>query len=131
VCRALVVRNPWAAMIVRGVKRIEHRSWPTRHRGRLVIVAGCRKPTLAECRAEGVDPAVPCGALVGTVRVTGCRYNAALQCYEWMLADAVAFSAPVPFRRGSSACSTFRTICCQRSSVGLCGVSSTNPEFVL
>jgi len=43
---------------------------------------------------------LPLGAIVGTVRVTGCRFNAALQCYEWHLADAVAFPAPVPFRKG-------------------------------
>jgi len=37
--RALNVRQPWAELIAQGRKRIEVRTWPTTHRGPLVIVA--------------------------------------------------------------------------------------------
>ena len=96
---ALVVRQPWALQIVQGVKRIEFRTWRTKHRGRLAIVAGCRRPTREECEDEGIEAAgLVCGAIVGTVRLVDCRWDG--DCYEWHLADPVEFSQPVPFRKG-------------------------------
>jgi len=38
--KALVVRQPWAGDIATGIKRVEYRSWDTKHRGDLLIVAG-------------------------------------------------------------------------------------------
>lgn len=38
--KALSVRNPYAALIVSGIKTIENRSWSTRYRGPLLIHAG-------------------------------------------------------------------------------------------
>ena len=38
--RALSVRQPWAHLIVAGIKRIENRVWTTRYRGPLLIHAG-------------------------------------------------------------------------------------------
>jgi hypothetical protein len=40
--KALSVKNPWAAMIADGRKTIETRTWPTRHRGEILIVASKR-----------------------------------------------------------------------------------------
>ena len=37
---ALSVKQPWAALIVAGLKRVEVRTWPTRRRGRILIHAG-------------------------------------------------------------------------------------------
>lgn len=37
--KALSVRQPWAALIVTGAKDVENRSWTTKHRGPLAIVA--------------------------------------------------------------------------------------------
>jgi len=37
---AISVKQPWAALIVAGLKTIEVRSWPTRRRGRVLIHAG-------------------------------------------------------------------------------------------
>ena len=39
----LSVRQPWAWAIVNGWKRVENRTWQTRHRGPLVIHAGTRE----------------------------------------------------------------------------------------
>ena len=41
--KALSIQQPWAYLIVTGHKRIENRSWPTRHRGSLVIHAGLNR----------------------------------------------------------------------------------------
>lgn len=38
--RALSVQQPWAHLIAQGLKTLEVRSWRTRYRGRIVIVAG-------------------------------------------------------------------------------------------
>lgn len=36
---ALSLKQPWAALLAHGLKTIEVRRWPTRHRGRLLIHA--------------------------------------------------------------------------------------------
>lgn len=40
--KALSIRQPWASRILRGEKRIEVRTWTTRHRGPLLICASLR-----------------------------------------------------------------------------------------
>ena len=41
--KVIVVRQPWAWLIVHGYKDIENRSWRTRYRGTLLI-SGERQP---------------------------------------------------------------------------------------
>jgi hypothetical protein len=36
---ALTIKQPWASLIVLGIKDIENRSWPTRRRGRFLVHA--------------------------------------------------------------------------------------------
>ncbi len=36
---ALSIRQPWAYLIASGIKTIENRSWPTKHRGPFIIHA--------------------------------------------------------------------------------------------
>lgn len=38
--KALSIQQPWALLIVQGLKRVENRSWHTGFRGRLLIHAG-------------------------------------------------------------------------------------------
>jgi hypothetical protein len=50
----IVVRQPWAWLIVNGHKDIENRSWRTHYRGALLIQASANLPSqgeLDECRA--------------------------------------------------------------------------------
>lgn len=44
----LTMHQPWASLLVAGVKRVEGRSWQTTHRGRLWIHAAAKEPTTAE-----------------------------------------------------------------------------------
>jgi hypothetical protein len=37
--KALSIRQPWAHLIVKGIKRVENRDWSTLHRGPLLIHA--------------------------------------------------------------------------------------------
>lgn len=53
--KALTIRQPWAALIAAGVKTIETRSWPTKHRGPLAIHAGKAKvPFCERCNGGGL-----------------------------------------------------------------------------
>lgn len=38
--KTLTVKQPWASLIVNGIKDIENRTWPTKYRGRILIHAG-------------------------------------------------------------------------------------------
>ena len=74
--RVLSIRQPWAELIVSGVKRIENRSWSTNYRGPVLIHAGLR-PTdapIAEIErkfAIKIPRDLPRGGVVGIARLAG------------------------------------------------------------
>jgi hypothetical protein len=49
--KVIVIRQPWAHLIVTGVKRIENRTWRTNHRGPILISAAARAPGERELQA--------------------------------------------------------------------------------
>jgi len=64
---ALSVRQPWASLIINGLKTIEVRSWSTDYRGRILIHAsrtpdenGMQRFPMVEC---------PLGAIIGSVEL--------------------------------------------------------------
>ncbi|MBE7499735.1 MAG: ASCH domain-containing protein [Verrucomicrobiales bacterium] len=78
--RALSIRQPWAWLIVNGYKDVENRSWPTRHRGPLLIHAGASQVRLREDATwveERFDIRLPVeydfGGIVGIVDLLDCR----------------------------------------------------------
>ncbi|XP_042263245.1 activating signal cointegrator 1 [Thunnus maccoyii] len=80
----LSMHQPWASLLVKGIKRVEGRTWYTSHRGRLWIAAAAKKPTPQEIaevetmyrhiyRKEPRFPKdYPTGCLLGCVNVTDC-----------------------------------------------------------
>lgn len=81
--------QPWASLLVHGLKRCETRSWPLRHRGPLLIHAAKTwsrdlanlsraEPFRTALRGLGVlwsdkdKPNLPFGAIVGRVEVVDC-----------------------------------------------------------
>lgn len=55
--RAITVQQPWASLIASGRKTIELRTWPTRHRGPLLIHSASRvSPDLREYVDERLMP---------------------------------------------------------------------------
>uniref|UniRef100_A0A8D0B447 Activating signal cointegrator 1 n=1 Tax=Salvator merianae TaxID=96440 RepID=A0A8D0B447_SALMN len=46
----LSLHQPWASLLVKGIKRVEGRTWYTSHRGRLWIAATAKRPTPQEIR---------------------------------------------------------------------------------
>ncbi|XP_001509179.3 activating signal cointegrator 1 isoform X1 [Ornithorhynchus anatinus] len=80
----LSMHQPWASLLVRGIKRVEGRTWYTSHRGRLWIAATAKRPSpqeISELQATyrlllGKDLAFPSdypsGCLLGCVDLTDC-----------------------------------------------------------
>jgi hypothetical protein len=76
--KALSIRQPWAWLIVKGYKDVENRSWPTYHRGPLLIHAA-RNCDLAGhhlARELGIEvpppELLPTGGIVGQARLVNC-----------------------------------------------------------
>ncbi|XP_067871445.1 activating signal cointegrator 1 isoform X2 [Heterodontus francisci] len=80
----LSMHQPWASLLVSGIKRTEGRTWYTSHRGRLWIAAAAKRPSLQDItEIEGTYRAMhgrdvefpkdyPTGCLLGCVDVTDC-----------------------------------------------------------
>ncbi len=107
--KALSVCQPWAWAIVAGIKTVENRSRPTRHRGPLAIHASKSRRYLAGDYAR-LLPGLPSveqldyGALVGVVEVGDCVPVAevegdpfAVGPWCWLL-RGVRRIRPVPFK---------------------------------
>lgn len=76
--RALSIRQPWASMIVAGIKNIENRSWGTMYTGELVIHASktCTREDMEAgrriCAELGREfpGSLPAGGYIGVVDFT-------------------------------------------------------------
>jgi hypothetical protein len=92
---ALSIRQPFAELIMQGVKTVEYRSRPTRVRGRVFIYSSLgRWPAADEAEwAEefGLDDidGLPRGVLVGTVELFDCHGE------EWLLRAPERLAKPV------------------------------------
>jgi hypothetical protein len=82
--KALSIRQPWAELIMRGIKITESRSRPTTIRERIYIYAAKGRvdpQDEADCAADhGIDvDSLPRGVIVGTVEIYDCDGD------EWQL----------------------------------------------
>ncbi|HEY3658289.1 MAG TPA: ASCH domain-containing protein [Steroidobacteraceae bacterium] len=66
--KALTIAQPYADMIMRGVKVIENRSWPTKYRGLMYIHAGKSRSWLTDARVVGMS----FGAVVAIAELYDC-----------------------------------------------------------
>lgn len=87
--RALSVRQPWAALIVDGVKDVENRTWSTPHRGPLAIHAA-RTPVEVIASRSPLEH-YTFGAVIGVVDLVDVVRNHPSEwsidgCYHWLLA---------------------------------------------
>ena len=95
--KILVVRQPWAWLIVHGYKDVENRSWRTHYRGPLPIQSAASQPAdgaLTEARKRRVRlPAqFETGGIVGMVKVVDCVEASRSKWFDgpfgWVLSDA-------------------------------------------
>jgi hypothetical protein len=74
---ALSLKQPWAALVVHGLKTIEVRRWPTARRGRILLHAA----RVSDDRPEAWKHVPPnlqesarlLGGIIGAVELTGCN----------------------------------------------------------
>jgi len=107
---ALTIRQPWLAAILTGDKTTENRSWPTKHRGPVVLHAaralardGQADPLVRAALARPGAPALTTGAIVATARITDCHRDTGCcrpwglpGLWHWTLADVQALADPIP-----------------------------------
>ena len=106
--RALSIRQPYAELILRGIKKIEYRSRRTRIIGeRFYIYASRQLGDLKGFAKLGCKPGdLPVGVLVGTAKITKCNQASRLKSkirrggphavplYEWHLTDVQRLKRP-------------------------------------
>jgi ASCH domain len=101
--KALTVRQPWASLLIAGVKDVENRTWSTGHRGRLAIHAG--RPERQAFADEAWTLArklrldTPSGVVLGTVKVLDVVSDsrsdwASPGHYHWVVGDAKPYARP-------------------------------------
>lgn len=113
---ALGIQQPWAELILRGIKSIEIRSQPTRVRGPIYLYASKRVSSLPAAmlavQQHRLDLEVlPRGLLVGSVKIVDSRFantdDALAACLPaellvgrqtWQLADPERLPDPLPVR---------------------------------
>jgi hypothetical protein len=113
--KALSIRQPWAELIIRGIKDVENRSWSTEHRGPLAIHAARTFGLNLDAPEErkeyeylrdeyGIDKdALVFGALVGTVEVIEVTKQVKSKWHlqgnwGWYLKNAKRLEKPVSMR---------------------------------
>jgi hypothetical protein len=92
---ALSIRQPFAELILRGVKTIEYRSLRTKRRERVFIYASKLPGNDAAswAQVERAPGELPTGVLVGTVEIVGCDGQPGD--YHWMLARPERLRVPI------------------------------------
>ncbi len=74
---ALSVKQPWAALLVTGIKAVEVRTWDTRHRGPVLIHASRNPDPRPDGWAHVTTPAVrrlaeTTGGIIGVAELVDC-----------------------------------------------------------
>lgn len=87
VVHAISIRQPWAELILRGVKTKEFRSRPTRIRERVYLYASLRpaKAPAAWRRVGKRRGELPAGLIVGSVEIVDCRWDNTERGYAYVL----------------------------------------------
>lgn len=75
--KVLTIKQPYIELILRGIKRLETRSWPTKHRGPLLLHSSSSRDenAISMCHQLGLLPKnhqFPTGQLLGIADVQEC-----------------------------------------------------------
>ena len=85
---ALSIRQPWAELILRGVKKEEYRSVPTHKKCRVLIYASLTCGPNEEEELARLGEEFPKGVIVGSVEIVGCE-QLDDGSYAWQLARPI------------------------------------------
>lgn len=123
--KVLTVKQPWASLIVQGIKPIENRTWkcPNKYIGQRVLIHASavpvemKNPNSVFTREQwdsfslGYQRDIICGdgfpnsAIVGSVEIVDCVVNhpsiwAETGVYNWVLANPILFDKPIEEVKG-------------------------------
>jgi ASCH domain len=103
--KTLTIRQPWASLVISGIKTVENRSWNTNYRGELIIHAGLGidrdAPAFVVSIGAELPEDLPAGTILGTVRLVDVVTDsdspwAEAGKFHWVLADPKPWTEPVP-----------------------------------
>lgn len=113
--KAITIKQPWAGLIMAGLKRVENRSWRTSHRGWLLIHVAGRVDEVGLSEEQRALPGVAevetrerggehLGHIVGMVKLVDIKPGGlcegdpfAVGPWCWVLGDVRVFDVPVPW----------------------------------
>lgn len=123
--KVLTVKQPWASLIVQGIKPIENRTWkcPNKYIGQRVLIHASavpvemKNPNSVFTREQwdsfslGYQRDIICGdgfpnsAIVGSVEIVDCVVNhpsiwAEKGVFNWLLANPILFDKPIEGVKG-------------------------------
>ena len=103
--KAITIKQPWANLIVMGLKDVENRTWSTNYRGRVLVHASSIPNIDALCDWEEKLGIVPKCAIVGSVEIIDCVLNhpskwAIEGHWHWVLANPIMYKKPIKGIRG-------------------------------
>lgn len=111
--KALTIKQPWAGLIIAGIKDVENRTWKTAYRGRVLIHTSktpCSRGELEAYPLPALEESIELGeytpgqfvngAIIGSVEIVDCVMNhpsvwAEKGVYNWVLANPVKFEKPI------------------------------------
>ena len=117
--KAISIKQPWASLIVHGIKDIENRTWRTNYWGRVLIhAAGCHgrkfsvdltdaqaKVAFGVIAKETMFGNMPFGSIIGSVEIVDCVQNhpsiwAKQGVWNWVLANPILYEEAIENVKG-------------------------------
>jgi hypothetical protein len=104
--KVIVIRQPWAWLIVNGFKDVENRTWETRYRGPLLIQASAHRLTKKEttkfrayARRRGVElpEEFDLGGIVGMARLQDCVHKSRSRWFQGPVGWVLSKPKRLPF----------------------------------
>jgi hypothetical protein len=95
--RAISIRQPWVELILRGDKKAEYRSRPTRIRERIYIYASLTPANSPEAwkKLRTQSGGLPTGAILGSIEIVNCRWDSRKDAYAYILKAPRRLSKPL------------------------------------
>lgn len=120
--KAITIKQPWASLVVYGIKDIENRTWPCpkKYIGKRVLIHAS-KAKAKSLKFQLTDEQIRCvyghfngdiplliepkGAIIGSVEIVDCVVNhpsiwAEDRVYNWVLANPIIFENPIENVKG-------------------------------
>jgi hypothetical protein len=103
--KALSIRQPWASLIIAGIKNIENRSWSTSYRGKILVHAslkvdkegmGIAKQLLGSGFVKAIHDYT--GGVIGEVEIIDCVKHSNSDWFEGPYGFVLRNAKILPFR---------------------------------